>query len=101
MNLETRVSAELLRHLESLSKLELEEGERTGLKRDIEEILQYMTLLDDLDLSMDEMVSPVEIDLEPRPDEVQPFEHNEKITENFPEKSGPYITIPRIYKFDE
>jgi aspartyl-tRNA(Asn)/glutamyl-tRNA(Gln) amidotransferase subunit C len=98
MNLETRVSAELLRHLESLSKLELEEGERTGLKRDIEEILQYMTLLDDLDLSVDEMVSPVEIDLEPRSDVVQSFEQKEKITENFPEKSGPYITIPRIYK---
>ncbi len=98
MNLETRISEELLQHLESLSKLELEEEERIGLKRDIEEILQYMTLLDNLDLSVDEMISPVEIDLEPRSDVVQHFENNEKITDNFPEKVGSYINVPRIYK---
>jgi aspartyl-tRNA(Asn)/glutamyl-tRNA(Gln) amidotransferase subunit C len=98
MNLETRFSEELLHHLESLSKLELEEEERIGLKRDIEEILQYMTLLDNLDLSVDEMISPVEIDLEPRSDVVQHFENNEKITDNFPEKVGSYINVPRIYK---
>ncbi len=56
-----------------------------------------MTLLDDLDLSVDEMVSPVEIDLERRSDVVRHFENNEKITDNFPEKVGSYINVPRIY----
>ena len=38
--METRISDELLKHLEGLAKFELSEQERVSLKKDIEEILQ-------------------------------------------------------------
>ena len=63
--METKVSDELLKHLEGLAKFELLEDERIELKKDIEEILQYMTLLDGVDPDAEEMVTPVEKSLEP------------------------------------
>jgi len=96
--METKVSDELLKHLEGLAKLELKEEERVGLKKDIEEILQYMTLLDQVDFDEEEMISPVEKSLEPREDNFVQFEDSKLLRDLFPEREGNYLKVPRIYK---
>ncbi|CCU85916.1 Glutamyl-tRNA(Gln) amidotransferase subunit C [Mesotoga infera] len=98
MKMETKVSDELLKHLEGLAKLELLEDERIELKKDIEEILQYMTLLDGVDPDAEEMVTPVEKSLEPREDELVEFKESRLIRDLFPDTEGSYLKVPRIYK---
>ena len=95
--METKFSEPLLKHLEDLSRLKLKDEERLDLKKDIEDILQYMTLLDELELDVDEMVSPIEKYLEPREDVVKAFDKVDKIRDLFPESSEAYIVVPRIY----
>ncbi len=95
--METKFSEQLLKHLEDLSRLKLKDEERLDLKKDIEDILQYMTLLDELELDVDEMVSPIEKSLEPREDVVKAFDKVDKIRDLFPESSEAYIVVPRIY----
>lgn len=94
-----KVSEELLGHLEELAKLKLAQEERLELRVDIEKVLRYMELLDELELeSEEELVSPVEKNLQPREDEVESFQNVEKLRALFPERAGPYIVVPRIYK---
>lgn len=40
------ISDEMLDHLAMLSRLQIEEGEREGLKADLQEILSYMQVLE-------------------------------------------------------
>ncbi|MBN2219005.1 MAG: Asp-tRNA(Asn)/Glu-tRNA(Gln) amidotransferase subunit GatC [Kosmotogaceae bacterium] len=96
--METKVSDKLLKHLEGLAKLELRDDERIELKKDIEEILQYMTLLDGVEPDAYEMITPVEKSLEPREDEVVEFKESILIRDLFPEAEGSYLKVPRIYK---
>ena len=90
------VTKDLLKHLEELSRLELSEKERENLAKSIQEILDYMKLLDEVDVSnIDIMYTPIEGNAPVRKDEVREFS-SEKIVKNFPEKKKNQAKVPPI-----
>ena len=90
------ITKDLLKHLEDLSRLELSEGERENLAKSIQEILDYMKLLDEVDVSdVEIMYTPIESNAPLRKDEVRKFP-SEKIIKNFPEKEKNQAKVPPI-----
>lgn len=88
----------LFNNLETLSMLRLNRNERVIIREDIENILKYMELLDEVDISNEEiMVTPGERELILREDKVERSEDVASITREFPDKKDNYIKIPAIY----
>lgn len=96
MNIE--VDNKLLNHLEKLSMLKLKTEEREELAGDIKKILDYMSLLDELDLGdIEGMVSPVEKKLTPREDKNIAFQNTDKLIQQFPDREDRFLKVPAIY----
>ncbi len=88
----------LFQNLEALSMLKLKRNEREIIKKDIINILKYMEMLDELDISNEEeMITPLERDINLREDKIHKSEDVSSIIEEFPEKKDSYIKIPAIY----
>ncbi len=86
----------LIRHLEELSKVGLDEDERETLRKSLQKILDYMKTLDEVDVSgIKPMYTPVETTTPMRKDEVREFPA-EEIKENFPEKEKDHVKVPPI-----
>ena len=78
--------------------LKLKNDERIELASDIEKILDYMSLLNELELDdIAGMVSPVEKNMSPRTDKDLVFEGITGIVEQFPEHEERYLKVPSIY----
>jgi len=91
-----KVTKDLLKHLEELSKVGVSEEERAKLAESIQEILDYMKLLDEVDVSdVDIMYTPIEGSASLRKDEVRKFP-SEKIVKNFPEEEKNQAKVPPI-----
>ncbi|AKI97870.1 Asp-tRNA(Asn)/Glu-tRNA(Gln) amidotransferase subunit GatC [Kosmotoga pacifica] len=92
------VDEKLLIHLESLAKLELKPKERQKLMKDIAKILDYMSLIDEVDVSeYEEMFTPVEDNLDLRTDEQMTFEHTDDLVALFPDREDKQLKVPKIY----
>jgi len=88
----------LFNNLEALSMLKLKRNERNIIKKDIENILEYMKILDEIDVGEEEeMITPVERELNLRDDKVQISDAVSSIVKEFPDKKDNYIRIPTIY----
>ncbi|MDI3473366.1 MAG: aspartyl-tRNA(Asn)/glutamyl-tRNA(Gln) amidotransferase subunit [Thermotogaceae bacterium] len=93
-----KVDQKLMEHLEKLSKLKIPENLRPKLLNDMQRILEYMELLDEVDVSnVEETYTTVESTNILRKDEVREFEDKDLIKNNFPEKEGNYIKVPSIH----
>ncbi|MCD6449324.1 MAG: Asp-tRNA(Asn)/Glu-tRNA(Gln) amidotransferase subunit GatC [Thermotogaceae bacterium] len=91
-----KVTEDLIKHLEELAKVGTSEEERKKLAESIQEILDYMKLLDEVDVSNVEiMYTPIENSAPLRKDEVRRFPPK-KIIENFPEKEKNQAKVPPI-----
>jgi len=94
-----RVTRELVLHLENLARLELSEEERIRLMRDFQEILDYMELLNEVDVQgVEPMYTPVEDPVALRTNEPGFFEGRDLIRSNFPEEERGYIKVPGIHQ---
>lgn len=91
------INDELMEHLENLSKLKLEESEIEKMKIDMNEILQYMKLLDESNVEgYEPMFTPIEGHMTPRKDE--PCQQNaSKLLKIMPHLKNDFLVIPSIY----
>ncbi len=93
-----KINEDLIRHLESLARLQLSEEQRKWFEEDMHEILSYMELLNEVDVSkVEPMYTPIESSVELREDVVKPFEDVEAIRSNFPKRKDGHIVVPGIH----
>ncbi len=91
------INLELVEHLESLSKLRLRDEERKRLEKDMSDILEYMKMLDSVDVSgYSSMFTPIENDLELRKD-LPAKSDGSKILSQAPKLEKNLIAVPSIY----
>ncbi len=82
--------------MENLARMGLTTEEEEKLREDLQEILDYMKMLDEVDVSsVDPMYTPVEWSAPMRDSEVREFD-SEKIRKNFPERVGNHLIVPPI-----
>ncbi len=90
------MTKDLIRKLENLARMGLTESEEEKLASDLQEILDYMRMLDEVNVeNVKPMYTPVEWRAPMRSGEVGAFD-SEKIRENFPEKEGRHLVVPPI-----
>jgi len=91
------ITDELVKHLENLAKLELKDDEVEKLKKDMENILEYMKLLDEVKVDEYEpMKSPIEESMRPREDVPLPFDPS-KILKEAPRLEKNLIPVSSIH----
>lgn len=97
MVIKVKITDELIEHLGKLAKLRLKREEIESLKVDMESILEYMKLLDDVDAKRYEaMRGPFEEEMKPRKDEVRPFEAS-KVLKGAPNLQDNLIKVSSIH----
>lgn len=94
-----QINDELIKKLEKLSNISLNEKEEERIKNDLNELLKYMEILNNINVEeVDEMISPIEISESIlRKDEVDKFEDKDLITKNFPETKNGLLRVPGIH----
>jgi len=96
--LKIKVDQRLMNHLENLARLKVSEELKPKLMKDMQKILEYMELLDEVDVTgLSETYTTVENTNILRKDKVEKFEDVELIKENFPNKDGNYLKVPSIH----
>lgn len=95
--LKIKINDELFERLERLAKLSLKPREREKLRKDLNEILAYMEMLDELDVSkVEPLYTPVESKAPLRGDQIKVFEHIQGIVQNFPEEEEGLLKVSSI-----
>lgn len=91
------INDELMEHLENLSKLKLKESEIEKMKIDMNEILEYMKLLDEANVEAYEpMITPIEEPMTPRKDTSYQQDPS-KLLDLVPHLKDDLVLIPSIY----
>ncbi len=92
-----QITDELVEHLETLAKLRLKDNEIERIKKDMTDILEYMKLLDEVDVSgYQAMTGPVESPLELREDRATKFDAS-KILKEAPKLENNLIPVSSIH----
>lgn len=101
-HLKIKINDELFEKIERLAKLSLEPQEREELKKDLNEILAYMEMLDELDVSnVEPLYTPVESETSLREDQVKEFDNVQGIVENFPEEEDGLLKVSKVIQREE
>jgi aspartyl-tRNA(Asn)/glutamyl-tRNA(Gln) amidotransferase subunit C len=97
------INSELIKKLKKLSNIELSPSEEEKIKKDLNALLEYQKILDEIDVEgIEEMVSPIEFSTSVlRKDEVENFEDRKKIINNFPENKDGFLAVPGIHVNEE
>ncbi len=91
------ITNELVEHLENLAKLKLAEKEVENLKKDMASILDYMKLLDEVNVEgYEAMRSPVKENMKPREDVPIPSDPS-KILREAPKLEKNLIKVSSIH----
>ncbi|PLV59007.1 Asp-tRNA(Asn)/Glu-tRNA(Gln) amidotransferase subunit GatC [Thermotoga sp. KOL6] len=94
-----KVTKELVLHLENLARLELSEEQRQSLMKDFQEILDYVELLNEVEVEgVEPMYTPVENNAALRTGEPKLFEGRDLIKKNFPDEKDGHIKVPGIHQ---
>ena len=94
-----KITDELVKHLQELARLKIPDGSVERLKKDMQEILDYMELLNEVDVSdLEPMYTPVEIKAPEREDVPDRFEDVDSIHANFPKEKDGHIVVPGIHR---
>jgi len=93
------IDEKLLIRLEKLSNIDLKDSEKELIKNDLNDLLKYMEILENVDTEgIEEMVSPIKVNSSIlRQDQVKKFENIEDIIKNFPERKDNLLRIPGIH----
>jgi len=93
-----RIDETLIRHLETLAALELTAEQRKSIEKDMHEILGYMELLNEVDVSsVEPMYIPIEDAVDLREDIVRESDCVSLIRSNFPKERSGHIVVPGIH----
>ncbi len=97
------INNELIKKLKKLSNIELNQSEEEKIKKDLNDLLDYLKILDEIDVDgVEEMISPVEFSTSVlRKDEVESFENRKEIINNFPETKDGFLRVPGIHVNEE
>ena len=96
-----KVTKKELNKIAKLSKLSLSEAELKTHTKDINNILDYMDLLNEIDTSnVEELVNVHDTHSVLREDVTEKSIPKEKVIENSPKSKGDYIEIPLVVKKD-
>lgn len=88
----------LIKHLEALSALELTSEQRKSIEKDMHEILGYMELLNEVNVSyVEPMYTPIENPVDLREDVVKGSDCVDLIRSNFPKERSGHIVVPGIH----
>jgi aspartyl-tRNA(Asn)/glutamyl-tRNA(Gln) amidotransferase subunit C len=88
---------EKIENLIKLARLELTEEEKERFSNDLNKILSYVEKIQSLDLDVEPLISSGLWMNDFREDEVfLDQEIVEKIIENFPDKEGRYLKVPKV-----
>jgi aspartyl-tRNA(Asn)/glutamyl-tRNA(Gln) amidotransferase subunit C len=88
---------EKIENLIKLARLELTEEEKEKFSNDLNKILSYVEKIQSLDLDVEPLISSGLWMNDFREDEVfLDQEIVEKIIENFPDKEGRYLKVPKV-----
>ena len=91
------INLELTEHLENLSKLRLRDDERERIERDMNDILEYMKMLDGVDVKgYGPMFTPIETELKLRDDTPRKNDPS-AILSQAPKTEKRLISVPSIY----
>ena len=89
-----KITDELVDYLGQLSRLELSEGEKAGLKHDLSDILDYMDQLAELDTAgKKERSHPFDAVNCFRTDQVKNGDDRQAVLSNAPAKKGDYFKV--------
>ena len=96
-----KVTKKELNKIAKLSKLSLSEAELKTHTKDMNNILDYMDLLNEIDTSdVEELVNVHDTHSVLRKDVIEESIPKEKVIENSPKSKGDYIEIPLVVKKD-
>jgi aspartyl-tRNA(Asn)/glutamyl-tRNA(Gln) amidotransferase subunit C len=97
------ITKEQILHLAELARLKLKDDEIEKLTQDLNKILNYVEKIQELNLKDIEPLTNIIERLPLREDEILSEEERkiieeirEKIIENFPQKEGNYLKVPKI-----
>ncbi|KLO21051.1 glutamyl-tRNA amidotransferase subunit C [Marinitoga sp. 1197] len=93
------VNDELIKKLEKLSMIELSDDEKEIIKRDLNEILKYMEMIDEVDIkNVEPLFSPIEKILKNifHEDIEKTSKFIKNIVNEFPEKKDNLLKVPGI-----
>ncbi|MDI3516306.1 MAG: aspartyl-tRNA(Asn)/glutamyl-tRNA(Gln) amidotransferase subunit [Thermotogota bacterium] len=97
-----KINDDLFEKIERLAKLSLEPQEREELKKDLNEILAYMEMLDELNVSnVEPLYTPVESETSLREDQVKEFDNVQGIVGNFPEEEDGLLKVSKVIQREE
>ncbi|MDK2864400.1 MAG: aspartyl-tRNA(Asn)/glutamyl-tRNA(Gln) amidotransferase subunit [Thermotogota bacterium] len=100
--LKIKINDDLFEKIERLAKLSLEPQEREELKKDLNEILAYMEMLDELNVSnVEPLYTPVESETSLREDQVKEFDNVQGIVGNFPEEEDGLLKVSKVIQREE
>lgn len=93
------ISQDEVRHIGRLARLTLTDGEVELYAKQLSEILEYVNLLDELDVEKVEPMSHV-LDMVNvmREDKALPSLSREEVMKNAPDHDGTYFKVPRVIK---
>ncbi len=87
-------------YVADLGNLELTEGERARMVRDLNSILEYIDCLNQLDTTKVPPMSQVSAGMAPdsamRPDQARPCLPREAALQNAPETDGSFFKVPKV-----
>ena len=97
-----RIDELLIRHLEGLARLELEDGERERLARELERILEHVSLISELDLEdVEPTVAVPGQTASPRADEPAGGLSQSEVLSQAPEREDGHFRVPPILGGDD
>ncbi len=93
-----KIDEELLQRLQTLSMIEIKEENRSRILEDLNRFLEFVDVLDELDLSAySATYSPIEASAPLRKDEPRSqSEIAQKILQNAPKSSDDFFIVPKI-----
>ncbi|HDR03881.1 MAG TPA: Asp-tRNA(Asn)/Glu-tRNA(Gln) amidotransferase subunit GatC [Candidatus Marinimicrobia bacterium] len=92
-----RIDRKELEHIAALARLELNEDEILQSAEQLSQILDYMSVINELDLTDCETLShSIGQENVSRPDELKPGLPVKEVLENAPEALPPYFKVPRV-----
>ena len=91
------ITREDILHIADLARLELDEDEIMSMQNDLSSILEYMAMLDDLDLEGVEPTFNILGQSQPlRDDEPGESLEPDRALENAPKSDGTFFVVPRV-----
>ncbi len=91
-----KITDEIICDLEKLARIELSDGERDKCREDMQNIVSYMNILDELDADdFDFNSQSFSVDGAMRDDEVLPSVCRDDILKNAPRSKNGYFDVPK------